>query len=201
MKKILCAILASAMIITTAAACGKSQSPTNGSEDAIVTTADNDPAAQEDMDKLNELYAEAESVVSDIKAALAGNDSFARIKRERVLRRQREKRRRGFVIKPEAVIKEHYRNVNVDGDKNGHRHHHKKTFQSVFEYKHKHENSRRAAEQAGKEQLGVAYGNGFFVAVLARFFLKTQHHYSVKVYGNEIHDGYNVNDRWHNYRL
>ncbi len=70
------------MIITTAAACGKSQSPTNGSsqnnsEDAIVTTADNDPAAQEDMDKLNELYAEAESVVSDIKAALDGNDSFA----------------------------------------------------------------------------------------------------------------------------
>lgn len=64
------------MIITTAAACGKSQSPTNGSEDAIVTTADNDPAAQEDMDKLNELYAEAESVVSDIKAALSGNDSF-----------------------------------------------------------------------------------------------------------------------------
>ena len=69
------------MIITTAAACGKSQSPTNGSsqnsgEDAIVTTADNDPAAQEDMDKLNELYAEAESVVSDIKAALDGNDSF-----------------------------------------------------------------------------------------------------------------------------
>ena len=64
---------------------------------------------------------------------------------------------------------------------------------------HKHKNAGRAAEESGKQKFRVADSRRFAGFVLFRFFLKAQHKYAVKVYGEYINDYYDIKQCGHIY--
>ncbi len=67
------------MLLSAATACGKDQSPTNGTS---VTVDESAPAEQADIDSLNALYEEGKGIYDQIMAKLDGLDGIDEYKNE-----------------------------------------------------------------------------------------------------------------------
>lgn len=79
MKRIICVLLATAMLLSAATACGKDQSPTNGTS---VTIDESAPAEQSEIDSLNALYEEGKGIYDQIMSKLEGLDGIDEYKNE-----------------------------------------------------------------------------------------------------------------------